>query len=433
MGFAGLAERIAGEMTARSRGLGGLTRARLASVVVAVVSVGLTASVSPVGAAAQPVVSNLKATPATVDSFGTTTVTASVSGAETCTLSISAAIQPVGLPITFPCEAGPVELTGPMPVDARGKKVISYPRVHKFLLTLTATGAGGLKADAQVKVKVTHEGIAVPVEVTGLSTASQVSAGGVNNCALLSNGHAQCWGDNFHGELGSGTTAGSGVPVEVTGISTATGVSTGEFNSCGVLSSGQVECWGFNEWGQLGNGTTTDSVVPVEVIGISTATQVSAGGEDTCAVLSNGHVECWGGNADGQLGDGTEQLTSEVPVEVTGISTATQIGVVGHDACAALSTGHVECWGGNRLGRLGHGIATGPEFCNDRNQEPCSRTPLEVTDLSTATEVGGGAQDSCALLSDGHAECWGGENKNGELGNGEWHDDLVSSSLGGEL
>ena len=56
---------------------------------------------------------------------------------------------------------------------------------------------------------------------------------------------------------------------------------------------------------QLGDASTVSTDTPVEVQGITTATQVSAGVWHTCALLSNGHIRCWGENENGELGDGT--------------------------------------------------------------------------------------------------------------------------------
>jgi hypothetical protein len=73
--------------------------------------------------------------------------------------------------------------------------------------------------------------------------------------------------------------------------------------ACALLSTGHVECWGTNGEGELGNGKTTNSDTPVEVSGITDATQVSAGAGQTCALLATGHIDCWGYNESGQLGD----------------------------------------------------------------------------------------------------------------------------------
>ena len=91
--------------------------------------------------------------------------------------------------------------------------------------------------------------------------------------------------------------------------------------SCATLTDGTVQCWGLNGNGQLGDGTTTDRSTPVQVSGITTATQVSLGYTHSCAILQDGTIECWGQNFYGQLGDGTNS-DSATPVQVSGITTA---------------------------------------------------------------------------------------------------------------
>jgi alpha-tubulin suppressor-like RCC1 family protein len=96
-----------------------------------------------------------------------------------------------------------------------------------------------------------------PVTVNGLTGVTAISTGN-SACALLSDGTAQCWGDNSAGELGIGTTAGPDTtPVTVSGLASVTAISAGAYSGCAVLSDGRVRCWGDDTAGQLGNGTTT--------------------------------------------------------------------------------------------------------------------------------------------------------------------------------
>ena len=158
------------------------------------------------------------------------------------------------------------------------------------------------------------------VLVANITTATSVSARhSTHTCATLADGTVQCWGYNGDGQLGDGTTATKRLtPVLVSGITTATSVSAGVIHNCAMLADGTAQCWGGNNKGQLGDGTTTNSNIPVQVSNITTATLVSAGYESNCATLAGDTVQCWGGNGYGQLGNNVT-ADSNIPVQVLGI------------------------------------------------------------------------------------------------------------------
>jgi alpha-tubulin suppressor-like RCC1 family protein len=250
------------------------------------------------------------------------------------------------------------------------------------------------------------------VQVGGVSNAVSVSVGSTHGCAVLSDQTVECWGDNNVGELGDGSAGGyKSTSVQVEGITTATQVSAGFGHTCALLSGGTVECWGANDGGQLGNGSTErGSPSPVPVEGITDATQVSAGKDNTCALLSNHTIECWGANNFGQLGNGSADLGyRSTPVQVKGITIAVRISVGDDHACALLSGGAVECWGDNDFDQLGD-----PEIGHAVNSH--SSTPVRVKELINAQELSAGGDHTCALLSNHTVRCWG-DNYFGELGN----------------
>src|SRR5207247_11183266 len=62
--------------------------------------------------------------------------------------------------------------------------------------------------------------------------------------------------------------------------------------------------------------TRRSSDLPVSVSNISTATAVAGGGNHTCARLSDSTLRCWGDGSSGQLGN-NKAKGSNVPVTVT--------------------------------------------------------------------------------------------------------------------
>ena len=189
-------------------------------------------------------------------------------------------------------------------------------------------------------------------------------------------------------------------------------VESGSGNTtCAVMENGTVTCWGDNSDGQLGNvlyAPGSRSTLPIPVTGLTGATQVGVGVNHNCALVGTG-VRCWGRNDVGQLGNGTTN-SSNVPVQVLGLGGGTpvrQISVGYPRTCALLVDGTVRCWGA--------GAGTGG------TNDP---TPVAVGGLTGVTQIAAGSGHTCALLGDGTVRCWG-TNANGQLGNGTTTDSLL--------
>jgi alpha-tubulin suppressor-like RCC1 family protein len=251
----------------------------------------------------------------------------------------------------------------------------------------------------------------IPIEVQNMSTFGNsgiVSAGNGYTCATSNiGGKVRCWGFNGSGQLGNGTNTNSLVPVDVVGIN-ATKISANLDHTC-ALSQGSdthVRCWGNNYFGQLGDGTTSDSYVPVDT-GFD-AFDLSVGISHTCAYNGFG-VKCWGDNSLGQLGDGTT-TNSSIPTSTTINGTIRGISVGVDHTCTILgpiATQHqVKCWGNNNVGQLGDGTTTN------------SSIPINVNSLTAEfVSVSSGVYHTCVVDSNGAVKCWG-RNNYGQLGNG---------------
>jgi alpha-tubulin suppressor-like RCC1 family protein len=131
-----------------------------------------------------------------------------------------------------------------------------------------------------------------------------VANNGDHNCARMADGRTLCWGFNYSGEIGDGTTSYTSPPTPVIDGEHITQISAGTGFTCGVWTDGIVRCWGYAGPGNLGNEFTIRPS-PEPVPGISGARFVAAGWRQTCVLLRDDSVWCWGNNEGGQLGDGT--------------------------------------------------------------------------------------------------------------------------------
>lgn len=183
-----------------------------------------------------------------------------------------------------------------------------------------------------------------PTPVVGFdSGAIGIAAGSSHTCALTDVGGVRCWGSNSRGQLADGTTTDSPVSVAVSGLGSGiVAIAARSDHTCALATGGGVWCWGANYAGQLGDGTTTDSLVPVAVSGLGTdIVAIAPGGSHTCVLASGGGVWCWEQNNRGQLGDGTT-TDSIVPVTVSGLaSSVSAVATGGEHTCAVLVDGVV--------------------------------------------------------------------------------------------
>jgi alpha-tubulin suppressor-like RCC1 family protein len=229
--------------------------------------------------------------------------------------------------------------------------------------------------------------------VEGLSKVSDLAVSTSHTCALVDGGDLYCFGSNYFGELGDGTTDNSKRALKVPGISGAKHVATGAEVTCAVLATGDVSCWGMNDHGQLGQGYE-DKLVhsePLAVGGLGApAVSVAASSESgaVCALLESGASKCWG-----------EQLAvANGPLSGAALA-------VGWNHACTLDAAGVSCWGANTKGQLGGG------------SNMAVSAPVTIAGLAGAAHLVTGGNSSCVIVGAGSFACWGDDSR-GQLGSG---------------
>lgn len=244
--------------------------------------------------------------------------------------------------------------------------------------------------------------------LAGMVESVQVGEG--HACALTTSGGVTCWGKNDYGQLGNGSQGPYSVsPTSVVGLPAGVSlIGAGGINSCAIQTNGGLRCWGGNFLGNVGDGSRTDRPTPVDVSGLSSGVVSVSVGEAVCSLRQEGAVDCWGANPFGILGDGDHPRGKTLPMRIAGLdSDVVALSLTDAHACVLTSAGGVKCWGNNGSGQLGDGTGI------DRH------APVDVVGLqSGVTAISAGSTHTCALTASHGVKCWGSNNA-GELGTGD--------------
>ena len=165
------------------------------------------------------------------------------------------------------------------------------------------------------------------------------------------------YGENGHGQLGSGNTTSSYTKTQrMTGVSYAV---AGDCLTVAVKTDGTVYACGYNAYGQVGNNSTSDQKQLVQVL--TGAYTVSCFGDHVMAIKTDGSLWAWGRNDYGQLGRGNT-TNQKTPVQVmTGVA---QVSAGAYHTGVVKTNGTLWFAGNNWRGCFGNGGTTGYSSAN---------------------------------------------------------------------
>ncbi|KAF7480265.1 Hypothetical predicted protein [Marmota monax] len=190
----------------------------------------------------------------------------------------------------------------------------------------------------------------------------QITCGGYHSLALSKGGELFAWGQNLHGQLGvERIFPSTPIPQMVENLAGVplVQISAGEAHSMALSMSGNVYSWGKNNFGQLGLGHTKNRAAPclIETPDNKKVEFLACGGSHAALLTQDGLVFTFGAGKYGQLGHNSTQNELR-PCLVTKLAgnRVTQVACGRWHTLAYVSDlGKVFSFGFGKEGQLGNG------------------------------------------------------------------------------
>ena len=192
----------------------------------------------------------------------------------------------------------------------------------------------------------------------------------------------------------------------------------GHNHNCGVFE-GNVGCWGDNYGYQHGTGMVgedtsyIDEILAPASFVANQVIKISASESHSCSINLVGEIHCWGLNDYGKIGnDQSHSSYSAVPNKILvwdGYGTVVDADTGQYNSCAVLDNGTAACWGWNVVGQLGNGMYY--------QSDGYPRYPVALNQGENIVKVSVGGRTICFLLDNSKIKCTG-AGSYGQLGNG---------------
>lgn len=225
------------------------------------------------------------------------------------------------------------------------------------------------------------------------------------------------FGQNVHGELGTGDTTNRLLPTRVDGLGPVRQVAVSDTHTGIVTEDGDLFMCGTGAHGQLGlgdeNDRTTPTLVPRTAFNNEAVLMVVCGKSFTAAVTKGGNVYTFGYGMRGSLGQGDQEyqnVPKRVPAAGFHGERIVMLAAGGGHTVALSDAGHVFTCGMNLYGQLGHGDQS-KKFAFVQ-VDPMQFNGEKVEFVAT------GVTHTVAITTSGRLYTWG-NNGSGQLGHGD--------------
>lgn len=266
---------------------------------------------------------------------------------------------------------------------------------------------------------------------------TDVALGAYHSCGII-NGAARCWGNNSVGQSANGTIFD---PIDLSGFAPAS-LFVRDGGTCALDAGGKLMCWG-----GVGLNPTNPEPFMIGADANAIFTQVAFDDDHGCGLRADGIALCWGGNGAHQIDSSNDDMIPPAMARAINSRPFSYIAVGSQNTCGiyrddgsiqcfgdssnpmwptggvdtsrkwtslamsfdfmcGLAAGELRCWGYTQFGQTATGIAYGQ-----------INVPAAAA-MSGVSSVGVGDDFGCALTEDHGVSCWG-QNRYGNLGNGQ--------------
>jgi len=279
-----------------------------------------------------------------------------------------------------------------------------------------------------------------------------VTLGNSFSCGIQIDHSLWCWGSNEFGQLGLDTDSDVKTPTKIGNDNDWRDVSAYSNTTCASKLNGDIYCTGLNNYGQLGTGEDSFQSTPVKIL--SNIDTFSLALNSACSKTKSSDVFCWGKKIE-------KGYSRKSPFQIYEKKSIKKIHMGDNKGCVLTDVGEISCWDHLDISYLKNYQHTmdGWNDLSISNQYMCAISSIDVSlwcvkdpkvlgpdensekeyislhlvdDAHEWSSISIIDDYGCAIDVNNSLYCWGGNDRYGTLGVGDYQDrenpELVSGT-----